>query len=141
MEYRRFEGAVILRLDPGEEICASLLSLAERERIGLAEINGLGAVDDFTVGVYDLEARQFRPNRFQGPHEIASLHGTITAHDGAPYLHLHMSAGDATGRTVGGHLSRAVVSVTAEIVVRIIQGAVGRAHDDKTGIYALHFDG
>lgn len=139
MEYRRFADTLIVRLDPGEEICASMLSLAEREGIALAEINGLGAVDDFTVGVYDLEARAFRPNRFTGPHEIAALHGTLTSKDGAPYLHLHLSAGDAQGRAVGGHLKRATVSVTAEIVVRTLPGTVGRAYAENSGIDELCF--
>jgi predicted DNA-binding protein with PD1-like motif len=66
MEYRRLSDTYIVRLDPGEDIVEQLSALARDEGIGLAEINGLGAVDDFTVGVFDRGEKRFLPNRFQG---------------------------------------------------------------------------
>ena len=137
MEYRRFSDTYIVRLDPGEDIVEQLTLLARDEGFSLAEINGLGAVDDFTVGVFDRGEKRFLPNRFQGAYEIVSLHGTVT--DG-PYLHLHMSAGNRDGHVHGGHLAHARVSVTAEIVVRVIDGRVGRYFDENQGLNVMTFD-
>ena len=137
MEYRQFSDTYIVRLDPGEEIVEQLARLAKDEGLCLAEINGLGAVDDFTVGVFDRNEKRFVPNRFRGAYEIVSLHGTIT--DG-PYLHLHMSAGDGDGNVRGGHLTHARISVTAEIVVRVIEGRVGRYFDGTQGLNVMTFD-
>ena len=136
MDYRRFSDTYILRLDPGEDIVEELARLAEKEDIQLAEINGLGAVDDFTVGVFDIAEKRFLPRRFQGAYEIVSLHGNLTQ---GHSLHLHMSAGDAEGQVRGGHLKQARVSVTAEIFIRRIEGRVDRIYDAGRGLSLMGF--
>lgn len=134
MKYRVLGDTVALRLEPGEEVIASILSLCERKRIVLASVSGLGAASSAVVGVYDLAAKQFCPNRLEGPLEIASLTGSVTACAGKPYLHLHAVFGDREGRAWGGHLSEAVISATAEIFLRRLDGAIGRADDPVTGL-------
>ena len=139
MEYRRFADTVIVRLDPGDEICRSLLMLAEKEDIRLAEISGLGAVEDFSVAVFDVKNKQYLSNHFEGAFEITSLTGTLTRQDGKPYLHVHMSAGNGRGTVLGGHLVNARVSATAELVVRIVDGAVGRQFSEDIGLNLMEF--
>ena len=112
MEYRRFNDMLVVRLDRNEEITEQLRLLAEREQIKLASVQALGAVDDFTVGVFDTKTKTYASNRFRGSYEIVSLTGTISTMSGEFYLHLHMSAGDGSGAVFGGHLNRASVSAT-----------------------------
>ncbi|MCD8299954.1 MAG: DNA-binding protein [Clostridiales bacterium] len=139
MEYRRFGNDIILRLDPGEEICASLLFLADKEDIMLAGISGLGAINSFTTGVFYTAEKQYHSNDFEGYFEISSLTGTLSRQEDRPYLHVHMSAGDVKGNVFGGHLNRAVVSATAEIVIHIIDGEVGRKYSDEVGLNLFEF--
>ena len=139
MDYRRFNDTIILRIDRGEEIIETVKAVAEKEHIRLASVSALGATDEFTVGVYDVDAKRYDSKTFVGPHEIVSLTGTITEKDGAFYQHLHMSAGNRDCEVVGGHLNRAVVSVTCEMVIRVLPGAVDRRPDPETGINLLHF--
>ncbi len=139
MEYRRFQDTIFLRLDPEEEICERLLAVAVAEDIRLAQISGLGAVKAFTTGVFNTAEKKYYANDFSGPYEITSLTGTLTRMDGKPYLHVHMSAGDSEGRVVGGHLNRAVISATAEIVIRIADGEVDREFSEKVGLNLFRF--
>ena len=139
MEYRRFGDTLVLRIDKGEEIIQSLRLAAEKEQVRLATVEALGAVDDFTVGVFDTVEKQYHANHFSGAYEIVSLTGTVTTQDGKFYAHLHMSAGDREGKVFGGHLNSATVSATCEMVVRALDGEVERQFDEKVGLNLFRF--
>lgn len=139
MDYRRFGDTIIVRIDRGEEITEQLRAVAEKENIRLASVEALGAVDDFTVGVYNVAEKQYYANRFQGAFEIVSLTGTVTTMDGQFYQHLHMSAGDNKGAVFGGHLNSATVSATCEMVIRVIDGTVERAKDPEIRLNLFRF--
>ena len=139
MEYKRFGNNIVVRMDRGEDIVEQVKVLAEREQIRLASVQALGAVNDFTVGVFNTETKVYGSNRFQGPYEIVSLTGTIDTMDGKFYTHLHMSAGNAQGQVFGGHLNRAVISATCEMVVTVIPGSVDRAFSPEVGLNLFKF--
>ena len=139
MEYRKFDNTYIVRMDPGEEILEQVKALALKERIQLASVQALGAINDFTVGVFKTDEKKYYANSFQGSYEIVSLTGTINTMDGQFYCHLHMSAGDDKGQVVGGHLNRAVVSATCEMEVTEIDGTVDRAFSPEVGLNLFKF--
>ncbi|MBQ3385405.1 MAG: DNA-binding protein [Erysipelotrichaceae bacterium] len=134
MKYRRIEDTIIVRIDRGEEILEKMKEVAIRENIKLANVNALGAVDDFTVGVYNVDEQKYYSKTFTGAYEIVSLTGSINTMNGEYYAHMHMSAADSTGATYGGHLNRAVVSATCEMFINIIHGEVDRFKDEVTGL-------
>lgn len=47
MDYRRFGNTIIARIDKGEEILAQVKEIALKEKIKLASIQALGAVNQF----------------------------------------------------------------------------------------------
>ena len=139
MEYKRFENYIIARIDKGEEIIESLKKISVDENIKLASISALGAVNKFTVGVLKTDSKEYLSNNFEGNFEIVSLTGTITNMSDAPYLHLHMSAADENGKVFGGHLNKAFVSATCEMVINIINGSVSREYDENVGLNLFKF--
>lgn len=139
MQFRRFGTKYYVRIDRGEEILSSLKKFCEAERITLAEVKALGAIDDFTVGLFDVNEKKYHSNNFQFPAEITSLWGTVTTKDSEVYLHIHMSAGDVNGNVFGGHLSRAVVSATCEMIVDASEGFVERKFSDDVGLNLFEF--
>lgn len=140
MEYFRAQDTYLVRLDPEEEILTQLHALAEKERIQLAEVSGLGALKEFEICVYNVAEKAFYHNAYTEALELVSLSGTITQLDGNPYLHIHAAAGDSTGRVVGGHLKKAVVSATAEITVHVLEGRFGRKWNEEIGLNLLAFN-
>ncbi len=140
MEYRRFNNKIVARIDNGEEILDAIKEIALKEEIKLANLNALGAVGEFTVGVLKTKEKKYYSNDFSGDFEIVSLTGTINTMNNEFYCHLHMSAGDAEGRVFGGHLNRAVVSATCELIIDIIDGKVDRIFNEEVGLNLFNFN-
>lgn len=65
MEYRRFGNTIYLRLDPKEEILEEIGKVAEKENIRLAQVTGLGAINDFTAGVYNTVTKEYHSTNFR----------------------------------------------------------------------------
>ncbi|MBO5408838.1 MAG: DNA-binding protein [Clostridia bacterium] len=138
MEYVRNEDFLFLRLEKGEEIMETLNVLCRKENILAGIVSGIGATNDVTVGLFDMEKKSFFQNTYTGDREITSLAGNISCKDGQPYYHLHITVADGNNQVLGGHLSRCVISVTAEITVIIASVKTDRTPDEN-GINLLHF--
>lgn len=139
MEYRRFNNTIVARIDKGEEILEQIKQIALKENIELANINALGATNEFTVGVFKTGEKKYYSNSFSGDFEIVSLTGTINTMNGEFYTHIHMSAGNAEGQVFGGHLNKAIVSATCEMVINIIDGQVDRELNEEIGLNLFEF--
>lgn len=139
MEYRRFGNKIMARIDKGEEILTTIKEISLKENIKLASVQALGATDEFTVGVYKVDEKKYYANEFKGYFEIVSLTGTINTMNGEFYTHIHMSAGNDKGEVFGGHLNKAIVSATCEMVIDIIDGNVDRKYDEETGLNVFRF--
>lgn len=139
MDYRRFGNKIIARIDKKEEILEKLKEIAIKEKIQLANISALGAVGEFTVGVFKVEEKKYYANKFSGDFEIVSLIGTISTMNNEFYAHLNMSAGDQEGKVFGGHLNNAIVSATCEMVIDIIDGKVDRKFNEEVGLNLFEF--
>lgn len=138
MEYQKFNQHLVVRIDANESIIESLMRVARAEKISLASINGIGAVKSFTVGFFNPKTKVYQEQTFKGYYEITSLIGNITTHNGEPYFHLHANFGNDNYQIVGGHLKEAIISVTCEIVIMLLEGNVGRKMGE-VGINILNF--
>ena len=139
MQYRVFGDTYVVRLQRGEEVLACLRELCEKESISLGTVSAIGAVNHVVVGVYRVDEQKYVANTFDGVMELTSLMGNITEKDGEPYLPLHATYEDLTGKVIGGHLNEAVVSATCELFVRKVEGHVGRRLDPETGLNIFDF--
>ena len=137
MKYQRFEQTIIVRMDKGEDVVEQVKNVALKEKIKLASISALGALNEFTVGVFKTKEKKYYANEFKGDFEIVSLTGTINTMNDEYYSHMHLSAGNDQGQVFGGHLNKAIVSATCEMVIQIINGEVDRYFDEEVGLNLL----
>ena len=132
MEHRRFGSDCVIRIQKGEEILAALRQVCTQENIVLASVNGIGAVNDVTLGVFNSKKFVYESTRYTGDMEIVSCMGNVTQKDGEVYLHLHMAVANATkGVVYAGHLNDAKISLTGEFILRIIDGRVEREYSPE----------
>jgi predicted DNA-binding protein with PD1-like motif len=134
MHYKKTGPDFILRIDRGEEIVGTLKAFCHDHQITLGTVQGIGAVGNAVIGLFETATKEYHTTTLSGDHEITSLLGNITTMDGQPYLHLHITLSDATYLAFGGHLTSAVVSGTCEIFIQTVDDSLNRRFDADVGL-------
>ena len=140
MIYKKSGNVIIARLQKGEELTGSILEIAKDQDITFAQVTGIGATDCVDFGCFNTAEKQYKNLHKDGENfEITSLVGNLSEMNGEKYQHLHINFSDANGIVYGGHLKSAVISVTAEIVITIIETKVDRFYDSDIGANLIKF--
>ena len=137
MRYKQFGNKIIVRIDKGEEIVSAIASLCKQEHIILGWLNGIGATNSATIGLFDTRTKQYITADITGEHEITNLQGNITTKDNELYLHVHITLANNRYQVIGGHLNRAIVSGACEVCIDLIEGSIGREFDPDVGLNLL----
>ena len=127
----------VLRLDPGEEVVASLTAFARRENLRGGMISALGAVGETELGFFVRATSSYIRRTLKGEHEILALTGNFSELDGEPFLHCHIIIAGEDFTAIGGHLFRAVVTVTCEAQIVVSAGTVLRVRRPDLGFNPL----
>lgn len=139
MNYKVFKDIIVVRLDKGEEIIASITELCKKKNIKAGTISGLGAADHVVIGFYDVKEMEYYATTYEDYFEITGLTGNISVKDDEPYLHIHGTFANVDGTCIGGHLNVARISATCEIVIQRIDGVISRSLDENIGLNVMKF--
>jgi predicted DNA-binding protein with PD1-like motif len=109
----------LMRLDPGDELVASLRQFATDEDIVGAYVTGLGSTSQATMSWLDPESGEYQRRKFDEAMEVATLSGTISvaADDGRPFVHLHGVLAPRELLAYAGHIHEARTGAVMEIVI------------------------
>ena len=118
MNFQQFGDTYILKLEQHEELTREIKKFCTENNISNAQISALGAVNSVTLGFYNSQTKEYEEQSFHKAFELSGAQGTILNVDGEQVLHLHATISDKDFRSYGGHLFRAVVSKTIEVVIR-----------------------
>lgn len=137
MFYRKDGNVITVRPEVGEDIMKVLPEVCEKEKVYFGYVNGIGATKKAVVGCYVPSEGKYLPKTFEEPMEIVSLLGNISKKDGKPYIHLHASFSGADCNVVGGHLLEAVIGITGEIFITVVDGELNRIINPANGLTVL----
>ena len=116
---------LFVRIDPGEEIHASLQALADQIGIDAAAItSGIGRTRENTYGFMNAEG-VYITKSLNSPGELISLSGNISrTEDEKPFTHIHCCWSDDDNNVHAGHMFGSTVHVVAEIHIRVLEHAI-----------------
>jgi len=132
IEEIKLGGVILSRLMPDDDLFTSLKKIAKDHGIErgviLSAIGSLKNVVFVNVRPHTgipVKTEDMIEIEEAGPFELLSLEGNFfpSQEDGEPVIHLHAILGTSSGAVTGGHLLKARVFTTAEIILGTLAGS------------------
>lgn len=124
---------VVLRLKDGEKLPDMLLQLGTNSA---AIVAGVGMLREVVLGYWDGE--QYVDEPLEEPVELLSFQGNIGSLHDRPLVHAHVVVGKRNLSALGGHLLRATVHNTAELVLLTLPGVRLERKPEPSGLPGLY---
>ncbi len=137
MEYAQKDNLIFVRLYQGEDLFEQLTAVCTAcdVRTGIV-ISGIGMLKQSELKFYKRQG-EYSEVLFPEPLELVSLTGNIVFQEGEHQFHLHAVLAKPDKSAVAGHLGKAKVNVTNEIVIMKSDIDARRELDPATGLMAL----
>ncbi len=130
MQTRATDFGHVVVLEPGDELLDSLKRFAGESGTQTAFLGGIGAVDSLELGYFHPSKGEYAHRVLDEQLEVLTITGNLSLKDGKPHPHVHGIFGRSDFSTIGGHVFRAVCSVTLEIAVTTTSEPIVRAPVD-----------
>ncbi len=128
------DGRWALVFDKGDEPVGELERFAREQGVTAASFTGIGAFEEVVLGYFDRERKEYEEIPVREQVEVLSLAGDIALAEGEPKVHAHVVVGKRDGTAHGGHLLRANVWPTLEVVLASSPAELRKSHDPETGL-------
>jgi predicted DNA-binding protein with PD1-like motif len=121
-------------LESGEEVSENILSFVRKEKIKAAQFTAIGAVSKATLGFFDFTIKDYKKIEIDEQAEVLMLAGDVSLFNNEPKVHAHIVLGEEDGTAHGGHLIKAIVHPTLEIILTESPSFLERKMDKETGL-------
>ena len=143
MRYKQLEDrpkTFALILETGEEIVEVLKQFAKEQRLSGSSFKAIGALSHAQLGWFNWETKKYQiAAQFDEQVELLSLIGDIGIKDGEPQVHAHVVVGRSDGTAHGGHLLKASVRPTCELILTESPEQMQKQIDPESGIALIRF--
>lgn len=128
----------LLVFDRGDEVIEMLTRFARENSLGACSFQAIGAFQSVTFAFWNPQTREYEKIAMAEQVEVVALTGDIAADEaGEPKIHAHVAIGRRSGELRGGHLLKATVFPTLEVILVDYGGRLHRAKDAETGLALL----
>ncbi len=124
---------LVVRFEDGERFPDALRELGIRAG---AILGGVGMLRDLVLAYWN--GREYVREPVDEPVELLSLQGNFGEREGEIVIHAHVVAGKQGGAAVGGHLMRATVHNTAEVIIVGLPGVAMERRPESSGLVGLY---
>ena len=121
-------------LATGDEVTSSITTFAAEHHLAATQFSAIGALSQAVVAFFEWQSRQYRHIAIDEQVEVLSLLGDITLDQGEPKVHAHVVLGKSDGSAHGGHLVKAIVRPTMEIILTETPAHLTRRFDPESGL-------
>jgi predicted DNA-binding protein with PD1-like motif len=122
-------------METGDEAVACLQEFVRANKISAAQLTGIGAFAEATLGYFDWQKKDYISNLIPEQVEVASLIGDVALSSaGEPALHIHVVLGKRDGTALAGHLQKARVRPTLEVILNESPAHLQKVHDPQSGL-------
>src|SRR5262249_42104285 len=81
------------------------------------QFTAIGAFEKAQIGYFDFSSKEYKKISVDEQTEVLSLTGDIAVYEDKPQAHAHAVLGKSNGTTMGGHLLKAIVRPTLEVIL------------------------
>jgi uncharacterized protein len=125
--------AVIMQT--GDEIAAALKKLASAQKFGASSFKAIGALSHVQLGWFNWETKQYEISiELQEQVELLSLIGDIAMKENSSEVHAHATVARRDGGAYGGHLLKAIVRPTCELILTESPEYLKKTWDAESGL-------
>lgn len=124
----------LLVFDTGDEVIEGILTFAKENSLSASYFSAIGALSSAELGFFNWETRSYDDIPVDEQVEVASLTGNLAMFDGAPRVHAHAALSRQDGTCIGGHIIKATVRPTLELMLTEFPIELNRKKDDESGL-------
>lgn len=129
-----------LIFDSGDEVMQILKSFANEHSLKASRFTAIGAFSCVELGFFDFSIKDYKKIPVQEQVEVLSLLGDIALYGNESAVHAHVVVGKSDGMAMGGHLLKAIVHPTLEVILEESPGYLQRSMDVTTGLPLIKID-
>ena len=125
----------ILIFESGDDLTEGLLQFAKQQKLSAASFKAVGALSAVRLGWFSWESKKYEPSvTLDEQVELLSLIGDVALKDGEPAVHAHAVIGRKDGTAHGGHLLKAHIRPTCEVVLTESPTHLQKVIDPQSGL-------